>query len=217
MYRAAIFDLDGTLLDTLADIATSVNEVLAEQGAATHSVDDYRQFVGSGVRLLISRAFPPAGTDSLLLESCVRRFYEVYAQRWNQQTKLYPGISQLLDELVARDVTLTVLSNKPHQFTCECVKTYLSDWPFAIVLGQREGIPIKPDPTSVFEIVQQIGVSTDEVVYAGDSDIDMQTAAQAGLFSVGVDWGFRPREELAANGAKLLISDPLEMLSLFEG
>ncbi len=214
MYDAIIFDLDGTLLDTLDDIADSANAVLAQMGCPPHPADDYRFFIGGGVRLLFEKALPQGRRNPAVVEACIQRFGEVYQNGWDRKTRLYDGIADLLDGLVDRGIRLAVLSNKPHSFTEQCVARFLSRWPFFPVLGQRDGIPRKPDPAGALQIVESLGLAPAGFLYLGDSATDMQTARAAGMFPVGALWGFRPEEELRDSGAGALIARPADLLGL---
>jgi phosphoglycolate phosphatase len=214
--RAVLFDLDGTLLDSLEDIARSANQVLAGQGFPVHPADAYRRFIGEGVGTLFQRAFPEDvdGDDQALLARCVDGFRETYGRGWNVATQPYAGIPELLDALVARDVLLAVLSNKPDVFTRQCVDEYLKRWRFAVVFGDRDGVPRKPDPAGALEIAARLGVVPGAIAYVGDSSVDMITARRAGMIPIGVAWGFRPVDELWSSGADHVIADPLELLDL---
>ena len=216
-YHAIIFDLDGTLLNTLDDIADSANAVLADCGCPPHPADDYRFFIGGGVNLLFERALPEAHRDPAAIRACVERFREVYQNGWDVKTHLYDGVTELLDRLVERGVKLAVLSNKPHSYTEKCVARYLSQWPISPVLGQRDGIPHKPDPTGALEIAEGLCIAPAEFLYLGDSETDIRTARAAGMFAVGALWGFRPEEELRQAGADALIARPMELLEFVNG
>jgi len=206
-YSAVIFDLDGTLLDTLADIAESGNRVLASHSLRTFPVDDYRQWVGQGLRRLLERVIPPGGEQEPLIETCIREFREVYSREWNVRTRPYPGVLELLGRLASQGVRMAVLSNKPHEFARRCVEHYFPDTPFEAVLGEVGGIPPKPDPTGARMIIDRIGLPPEEFVYLGDT---------AGTLPVGALWGFRPREELEASGARHLIERPGELVGVLE-
>lgn len=211
-----IFDLDGTLLNTLEDIADSANIVLAERGHPVHVVEAYKYFVGDGAPTLIHRILPEqcrTGEEEAL---CLRRYREVYAVRWNLKTAPYPGILAMLRALTARGMRLGVLSNKPHDSTEECVQGFLADIEFDNVQGQTSTYPKKPDPAGAIAIARAFGITPSACLYVGDTATDMQTAVGAGMIPVGVLWGFRPAEELIANGAKRLVARPSELLSLLE-
>lgn len=214
-YEAVIFDLDGTLLNTLDDIADSANAVLADYGHPTHPADDYRFFIGGGVDLLFERSLPENRRDPAMIRDCVERFREVYENGWDVKTQLYDGATELLDGLEQRGIRMAVLSNKPHRFTEKCAARFLSRWPVAPVLGQREGIPHKPDPAGALEIADELGIAPSKFLYLGDSATDMKTARAAGMFAVGALWGFRPEEELREGGAQALIAKPVELLNSF--
>lgn len=212
--QAVCFDLDGTLLDTLADIATAANRALAAEGLPQHPMESYRRFVGDGVATLCRRAVPSAQSgDDVLNARCVEHFHREYQQCWREQTLLYPGIADLLDELTRRKVPLSVLSNKPHSFVQQCMRHYLADWPFRIALGQREGVPHKPDPTAALEIAAHLAIAPGDFLYLGDSNTDMRTARAAGMRAIGAAWGFRSREELLAAGAESVIDRPQALLA----
>ncbi len=212
--EAIIFDLDGTLLDTLADIGIAANGALVRCGCPPHGLDAYRYLVGEGVATLFERALPPDRVDPQTVQQCIAAFREEYARQWNIQTRLYPGIGELLDGLSRRALPLGVLSNKPDEFTQRCVQHYLSRWKFGAVFGQREGVPRKPDPAAAKEIVALLHATPQQCIYVGDTAVDMHTARHAGMLPVGVLWGFRPRTELENAGAHHLIEHPLQLLSL---
>jgi phosphoglycolate phosphatase len=215
-YAGVVFDLDGTLLDTLRDIADAANAVLAAQGFPTHDLEAYRYFVGEGVAQLYRYLLPPENHTDAWIERCGVLFRESYERHWNVHTAAYPGVEELLQQLCARSVRLAVLSNKPDVFTKKCVARYLAQYPFAVVLGQRDGVPRKPDPTAALEIARSLELSPADCVYLGDTGIDMQTAVRAGMLAVGAQWGFRPAEELLRHGAQAIIGSPGELLDIVE-
>jgi len=212
-FKAILFDLDGTLLDTLEDLGNSVNRVLAEKEFPTHDLDLYRYFVGDGALMLITRALPKQNRKNDVIQACVDAFQQDYSQNWKVKTRLYDGIAEMLDELVTRNLKLAVLSNKPHRFTKQSVDKLLSNWRFEIVLGQRDAVPRKPSPEGALEIAEHLSIKPENILYLGDSAVDMQTAVAAGMFPVGVLWGFRSAKELNDSGAKALLERPLEVLS----
>jgi phosphoglycolate phosphatase len=213
-YRAVIFDLDGTLIDSLEDIADSMNMVLKAKGYPTHTYDAYRYFVGSGARKLVAIALPEEKRDDDTVNECHKLFKDIYDKNWDVKTRPYPGIPEMLDRIAKLGIKASVLSNKPDDFTKRCVKKFLPDILFEIVLGMRENIPPKPDPAAALEIAAELKISPENFLYIGDTAIDMNTANNAGMFAVGVLWGFRSREELMANGAKALAGNPMEILNL---
>lgn len=213
-FRAILFDLDGTLLDTLTDIGDSVNRVLTGQGFPIHPMQAYCQFVGDGFNMLIRRALPQNRRSAETIQTCVDAFKADYSANWHNKTRLYPGIGAMLDALARRDLKLAILSNKAHAFTRQCVARYLSNWNFEAVFGGRDNVRPKPDPAGALEIMRLLDLPPSEFLYLGDSGVDMQTAIAAKMFPVGVSWGFRSTRELQQNGCRALIDRPLEVLDL---
>ena len=196
MKKLVIFDLDGTLLDTIADLAESANYALKQLGYPTHDVETIRTFVGNGINKLLERALP---THEQTEENVMRmrsHFVPYYDVHNADLSAPYPGIVNLLENLQAKGIQLAVASNKYQAATVKLVKQYFPTINFVEILGQREGINVKPDPTIVFDILKKANVSREETLYVGDSGVDMQTAINAGVDAVGVTWGFRPRAEL---------------------
>lgn len=216
-FSAVLFDLDGTLLDTLEDIADACNAVLASLGRPTHATANYKQFVGEGVRRLFEKALPEGSRDAQAIETCAARFADEYGRRWKQKTRPYAGIDELLAALRRAGLPLAVLSNKPQEFTEKSVAHFFPAGTFACVLGQRDGVPRKPDPAAAWEIAAKLGLPPERIAYLGDSPIDMETAVRAGMHPIGAVWGFRSREELLSNGAAALVSHPRELLPLVLG
>lgn len=214
-YKAIIFDLDGTLLDTVEDITDAVNRVLSRNGFPTHTLDAYRYLVGHGTTTLMTRALPQERRDNDTISSCVRMLREDYAMNWNVKTKRYDGIDKMLDAITARGLRMAILSNKIHKITTLSVETFLPHWTFDIVQGQCDTMPLKPDPTGALGIARQLDVLPSDCLFVGDTAIDMKTAVAAGMFSVGALWGFRPKE-LKQSGAKRLISSPPELPDLID-
>jgi phosphoglycolate phosphatase len=210
--KAVLFDLDGTLLDTVEDIADATNRVLEQNEFPLHPLDAYRYFVGEGAAKLMERAAPPDQRNRQTIERLVEEFLVDYGRNSNVKTQPYPGIPELLDELTRRGVRMAVLSNKPHQATVECVNALLANWHFEWVFGQREGIPRKPDPAGAVEIAELMALDIAEFLFMGDTAIDMQTAVAAGMLPIGALWGFRP-EELRQGGTGELIAEPVEFLN----
>ncbi len=213
-YSAVIFDLDGTLLDTLEDLGDAVNRVLAERGFPTHPMDAYRYFVGDGSAVLIERAVPESVRGTAGYRECLEAFMADYDQSWKVKTRLYDGVPEMLDALTARGIDMAILSNKSHLFTVTCVQELLPKWRFKVMFGLRDDVPRKPDPAGALEIANLLGTELDRIIYLGDTAIDMQTAVSAGMFPVGALWGFRTRKELEENGAAALIHHPEELLRL---
>jgi phosphoglycolate phosphatase len=214
-YRAALFDLDGTLLDTLEDLGESMNAALASMGYPPRTPDDHRLFVGDGFTVYAQRALPPgAREDPALVKSCVDKALAVYSTRLTQKTHLYDGIAGLLDSMAGRGMTMAVFSNKPHQALVQIMAHYFGRWTFVAARGAQPSAPRKPDPSVALEIAKAAGIEPREWIYLGDTNTDMETALRAGMFAVGVLWGFRSREELVASGAQALVARPAEILDL---
>jgi len=212
--RAVLFDLDGTLLDTLDDLADAMNRVLIDLGAPTHDREAYRHFIGDGVEWLVRRALPHEQASDEQVKRAVAEMRRHYGACWDRKTRPYPEIPELLDALAERQLTLAILSNKPHDFVVRLADRLLGRWCFARVLGARPGVPKKPDPTAARAVAAELGIPPSAWRYLGDTAIDMQTARAAGMAAVGVLWGFRDADELRAGGAQQLIARPLELLDL---
>jgi len=213
-YKAIIFDLDGTLLNTLDDLGNAVNRVLAERGFPLHAIDEYRSLIGNGVEKLINRALPEKNRNKDDVRACCKAFQEDYHKNWNVNTRPYEGIPELLDALKERGMKVAVLSNKPDDTTNLCVAELLPRWRFDVVLGHRDGTPHKPDPAGALEIARLLNIPPAGFLYLGDSGVDMETAIAARMFPVGVLWGFREADELKESGARALIAHPLEVMDL---
>ena len=213
-YKAVIFDLDGTLLDTIEDLSDSMNAVLIKEGFPTHDTEAYKYFIGTGVRNLVSSALPEGSRDEALIERCVAGMKKEYSLRWKDKTRPYAGIPELLDSLNRLDIKMAVLSNKPDEFTKLIVSELLSGWKFDVVFGERPTVPRKPDPSSALEISRLMGLNPQDFLYLGDSGTDMATACAAGMYAAGALWGFRKAGEMLAAGAKKLIENPSELLLL---
>jgi phosphoglycolate phosphatase len=213
-FKAVVFDLDGTLLDTLDDLADSVNSVLAANNYPTHDVENYKYFVGDGMRTLMQRTLPEGKRDNESIEAGLSAMRDEYAKRWNNKTRPYEGITEMLKRLGDKGLKLSVLSNKADHFSKLMVENFFPDCHFELVFGERQGVPKKPDPAGAVEIADKLGVLPNECLYLGDTGVDMKTAVAAGMYPVGVLWGFRKAEELVKNGAKVLITDPATILDL---
>lgn len=209
---AVLFDLDGTLLDTLEDIADASNRVLSRHGYPVHPISAYRYFVGEGARMLVRRTLPEEARGDAIVDRLYEGFREEYHRNWNAKTRPYDGVPDMLEGLIERGVKIAVLSNKPDDFTRKCVEELLAGFAFDAVLGEREDVPAKPDPRGALRIAADIGVAPERMVLVGDSSIDMKTAVAAGMFAVGALWGFRERRELEENGARLVLEHPRDLL-----
>lgn len=209
--KIIVFDLDGTLLDTLDDLADAGNEVLKKSGFPEHARNGYKYFVGDGMRVLIDRITPDTvfGKE---LDACCALFEDTYSSCWDNKTRVYDGIAEMIVKLKNLGIKLTILSNKPHEFTKMCVENYFPENSFDLVFGQRQGVAKKPDPAGAYEIARLLGVNPEECMYVGDTAVDMQTGKSAGMFTVGVLWGFRDFEELQRNKADLIVKHPMEIV-----
>jgi phosphoglycolate phosphatase len=214
-YKAVLFDLDGTLLDTVGDLADAMNAALAAVGAPPHDVAAAKFYVGDGLRNYVVRALPEGRRqDEPTIARVSELFRGQYARNWHVQTRPYDGIPELLDALTARGLPMTVLSNKPDDFTKLMVARILAKWRFAAVRGVEPGGVTKPDPSGAIAMAEQLGLAAAEFLYLGDTNTDMRTAVAAGMFPVGATWGFRPLRELLDNGAAAIIDHPMELLKL---
>ena len=213
-YRAVLFDLDGTLLDTLDDLAASANRVLRANGFPDHPRDAYRYFIGDGARNLVIRMLPEDRREDGMIEKCLQAFRDDYGRNWAVQTKPYDGVPEMLDAIAAGNLPMAVFSNKPDDATKACVSKLLSQWEFRFVLGQRDGAPPKPDPGGALEIAERLGIPPGDFLYLGDTATDMRTAVRAGMFPVGALWGFRTEDELRGAGAAALVAQPADVPAL---
>ena len=212
MKKLVIFDLDGTLLDTIADLAESANYALKQLDYPTHPVDAIRTFVGNGINKLLERALPAHEQTEENIMRMRSHFVPYYDIHNADLSTPYPGIVSLLEDLQAKGILIAVASNKYQEATVKLVKQYFPNIDFVEILGQREGINVKPDPSIVFDILQKANLSKENVLYVGDSGVDMQTAINAGVDAVGVTWGFRPRAELESFRPMGLIDKAEELL-----
>jgi phosphoglycolate phosphatase len=214
--QGVVFDLDGTLLDTLEDISAAVNRVLAARGFATHNREAYRWFVGDGSAVLIERALPPAYRTPPVIEACLAEFLADYNNHWSNVTRPYQGITDLLHYLQNQTIPIAIVTNKPHQFTGIMVEHYFPDIRFCSTAGYRRGTRKKPDPGQALTAVRTMKRDPARCIFLGDSAVDMQTAVAAGMIPIGAGWGFRPSEELWGAGARYVISHPMELTPWIE-
>jgi len=212
--HALIFDLDGTLADSLTDIAEAMNSALAQHSLPPHPVDAYRLMVGNGVTMLATRAIGPKASDPALLLSVLDAHHAAYQAHAHAKTWPYPGIDAMLATLVERKVPMGVLSNKRDALTAGLVAQRFGSVPFLAVRGERDGVPRKPDPTAAFEMALALNVLPANIGFVGDTSVDMKTARAAGMKAIGVLWGFRGREEIEGAGAHHILSKPDELLAL---
>lgn len=216
-FDLAIFDLDGTLLDSLEDIASAANQVLVELGFQPRPIAEYQTLVGDGVRVLFQRALPETKEDEALGTRCMELFERFYEDTWHNRSRPYKGIDELLISLESAGVAIAVLSNKPDFFTQKCVAHFFPKVRFQSVVGHSQRFPRKPDPASARWIGESAGVSSDRIAYVGDTNTDMKTAVSAGFFAMGVAWGFRTERELFESGANAVYSTPSELAAAIIG
>lgn len=211
MKKLVIFDLDGTLLNTIADLAAATNYALTQLGFSTHAIEEYPMFVGNGINKLFERALPLNCRDEAHIAR-MRSLFVPYYNIHNADLSIpYPGITELLQQLTEKGVAIAVASNKYQQATEKLIRHYFGNFHFTAILGQREGIPVKPDPTIVFDILKISNVTPQDSLYIGDSGVDMLTAQRAGVDAIGVTWGFRSREELLQGKPKAVIDLPADI------
>ena len=214
-FSSVIFDLDGTLLDTIEDIALTMNLVFGRRGFSPFSIADCMRMVGDGMEVLVRRALPGGFDDEVLVGEIVQEYREAYNRVWRDHSRPYPGVLELLEGLKARGVRSAVLSNKSHPFT-EIMTRELLPFDFDVVLGALPGVPFKPDPAAALRIAADMGLPPAGFVFVGDTDIDMETARAAGMYPAGALWGFRDAANLKAGGAEVLLASPGDLLRLFD-
>ena len=211
--KACIFDLDGTLTDTLESLTHSVNLTLNEMGLSPISEDECRRFVGNGARCLMERALQAAGDkDAGRIEEGMRIYGRIFQENCTYHVTPYDGIPEMLTALKEQEIKLAVLSNKPHRQTVDVVARIFGEHVFEIVQGQSDAFAKKPDPSGVLYLLEEMKVRREDCLYVGDSEVDVATSLAAGVKGIGVTWGFRPREVLERAGAGALIDAPLELL-----
>jgi phosphoglycolate phosphatase len=210
-YKGIIFDLDGTLVNSLEDISDAMNTVLQDLNYPTHTYNDYQYFIGSGLRNLVSKALPAFNNTDNQIETCFESMITEYREICTLKTKPYGGIIELLDNLILRNIKLAVFSNKADELTKKITAEIFPDYFDASVGLSVESLK-KPNPFEAVAISKNWNLKPEEIIFIGDSDIDMQTAVNANMFPVGVTWGYRTEEELKASGAKLVINNPLELI-----
>lgn len=216
-FKAVIFDLDGTLIDSKEDLAMATNTTLQEEGFRTWPVESYGLFLGKGIRNLVWNALPEDRRDETTVERCREKTLSYYSEHYWVRTRMYPQIPEMLSCLVSVGVKLCVLSNKPHEMTEKIMTGPFSSWPFVHVIGAGERFPMKPDPEAVLYMCREMKLGVEDVLYVGDSDVDMLTARNAGVKPLGVTWGFRSRDELIEAGAWKLADKAMDIASIAIG
>ncbi len=211
--KGIIFDLDGTLVDSIEDITDAMNRVLSSQGFPLHSVDDYKYFVGKGLRELIIEALPKQNRSEETIEKCFDLMREDYGKNYLVKTKAYKGVNDLLDSLKEMNIKMSVLSNKVDEMTKQVVKEIFGGNTFDIVLGKTSRFPRKPDPAGALFISKQMGIDPENMAYLGDTNTDMETARNAHMLAIGALWGFRTKEELLQHGAEIVIEHPMDLIA----
>ena len=214
-YKGVIFDLDGTILNTIYDLGNSVNETLEKYGQPLHSYEDYKKKIGKGFKDLIKRSFSDM-TVEIVLEQALKDFLKIYDRSYMNDTRPYDGICEVLRTLLMNGIKIGVNSNKRDDYTNKLVKKFFPDIKFSGVFGERDNVPKKPAPDAALEISELMNLKPDEILYIGDSKTDILTGRNAGMPSAGVLWGFRNREEFEENNADYIISTPYEILELFD-
>jgi phosphoglycolate phosphatase len=214
-YKAIIFDLDGTLINSIPDIADSMNMVLDRYGYPKYGYEQYKYFVGNGIRRLVERCVPPEYATPENIKDVLSTMLEVYGNNYANRTCLYDGISELLEALPARKIKTAILSNKTDSITQKICRKLLCEQHFDIILGATDRFPKKPNPASALFIADAIEVAPEDIFYLGDTSIDMETANAAGFFPAGAAWGFRPTDELISFGAKFIADTPADCLTFF--
>jgi phosphoglycolate phosphatase len=213
--KGVIFDLDGTLVNTLDDIADTMNAILKQDGMPIHPTEKYKYLVGEGIFELTRKVLPPERWSDANAKEFVQKFRALYDQTWHDKSLPYPGIMDLLHNLDAKDIKLGVLSNKPDSFVQKIIAWFFPGIKFSGVSGELPYIPAKPDPTLALDIADKMKLSSHEIAFAGDSGIDIQTGLNALMIPIGVSWGFRPVEELISTGATIVVDTPAEIEALF--
>lgn len=215
-FEAVLFDLDGTLLDTLDDISGTMNRVLAARGLPTYDAEHYKYFVGDGIEEMVKRTLHPTAIGDAEVAEIVVEYRREYKMHWADTSRPYPGVAEMLRGVEARGLKMAVLSNKSHPFTTLMTESLLAGFKFDAVRGAMPDVPNKPDPAAALLIAREMGIAPSKGLFLGDTNVDMKTALAAGMFPVGALWGFRSAEELRDNGAAVLIASPPDLLSLLE-
>jgi len=209
--KAIIFDLDGTLVDSIYDIGTAVNGALDFFNLPPSPLESYSEMVGDGLLTVVKKA-APSSTSADIIQEILKKTFEFYEHCYDKQTKIYPSIDNLLNSLTEKQIKLAILSNKQDYFTKKITESVLRKWKFEPVLGSRENIPRKPDPYTLNQIISDLNIDKNNCLYVGDSGSDMKTAISAEVTPIGVSWGYRPVSDLIQNGASKIIDHPMDLL-----
>lgn len=215
-FEAVLFDLDGTLLNTIDDIAGTMNRVLAARGLPTYDAAHYKYFVGDGIEEMVKRALHPVVVRDPEVDEIVLEYRREYKTHWGDTSRPYPGVPEMLRGVAARGLRMAILSNKSHPFTTLMTASLLKEFRFDAVRGSMPDVPNKPDPAAALLIARELGVDPVRFLFLGDADIDMKTAVAAGMRPAGALWGFRTAEELRASGAAVLLAAPPDLLNLLD-
>lgn len=213
--NSVIFDLDGTLIDSIEDIADCTNEMLRNNGLGIYGLDSYIQWIGNGARILIEKAVPDVKDDKTI-DKLLEDYLEIYNEKYNIKTRIYPGMDKFLDKLVEKKIPISILTNKPHAQTIKIADYYLKNWPFKFIYGQRNGIPKKPNPTVALEIIDALKVKPSETLFVGDSSTDIKTSLAAGMQAIGVTWGYGSRESMIEAGATNLFDNAEKLFEIIK-
>ncbi|MCQ2448913.1 MAG: HAD family hydrolase [Clostridia bacterium] len=215
MIQAVLFDLDGTLANSLADLAAATNLALEKYGFPPQPVEAFKMFAGNGIPKMLERALPPQNRTPETVEKCRKVFMDYYGEHYADKTAAYDGVPALLGVLKARGIKLAVVTNKAQEMADKVVTKLYGDL-FDLIIGKREGFPAKPDPAAAHLAMRTLGVTPQECLFVGDSGVDVKTGANSGAVPIGVLWGFRDRAELSENGAAYIIEKPSQILSILE-
>lgn len=210
-FKAIIFDLDGTLLNTLGDLSDSINRILINEGFPDHNEEEIQSFIGHGSKSLIYNALPTDKRDNYSVQNYYESFLVDYNQNYYKKTYPYEGVIEMLGEITKQGIAMTVLSNKPESLVKKCINKLLSDWKFDIIIGSNDSLPLKPDPAGALFISEKLNIPPAEFLFLGDSVVDIQTALSAGMFSIGALWGFQPNDLIGCD-AHALINHPMEII-----
>lgn len=216
MIKAVLFDLDGTLANSLLDLANATNYAIGKFGFLPQDTESYKYFAGDGMPKMIERALPQSDSDAATVAKIMPVFLKYYGEHFCDNTAAYPGMIELIDALKSRGILAAVVTNKVQEMA-EKVVNKLYGARFDLILGKREGIPAKPDPTAALIAMKELGVTPDSCVFVGDSKMDVMTGVNSGAYPVGVLWGFRQADELISGGAKKIITRPEELLAIIDG